>query len=76
MWAAGIRPEPLLITPDGQVRRGLFLTQLATASVRSRPAVTSVIIGPRTAEQIGDLLTGPLTRRISPEAVPLPALGS
>jgi len=37
---------------------GLSLTQLATAFVRSHPAVTSVIIGPRTAEQLGDLLTG------------------
>jgi aryl-alcohol dehydrogenase-like predicted oxidoreductase len=35
---------------------GLPLTHLATAFVRSHPAVTSVIIGPRTPEQLGDLL--------------------
>jgi aryl-alcohol dehydrogenase-like predicted oxidoreductase len=37
---------------------GLSLTQLATAFVRSHPAVTAVIIGPRTPEQLSDLLTG------------------
>jgi aryl-alcohol dehydrogenase-like predicted oxidoreductase len=37
---------------------GLSLTQLATAFVRSHPAVTSVLIGPRTPEQLADLLTG------------------
>jgi aryl-alcohol dehydrogenase-like predicted oxidoreductase len=37
---------------------GLPLTHLATAFVRSHPAVTSVIIGPRTPEQLDDLLTG------------------
>jgi aryl-alcohol dehydrogenase-like predicted oxidoreductase len=37
---------------------GLPLTQLATAFVRSHPAVTSVLIGPRTPEQLDDLLAG------------------
>jgi aryl-alcohol dehydrogenase-like predicted oxidoreductase len=35
---------------------GLPLTHLATAFVRSHPAVTSVLIGPRTPEQLEDLL--------------------
>jgi aryl-alcohol dehydrogenase-like predicted oxidoreductase len=37
---------------------GLPLTHLATAFVRSHPAVTSVLIGPRTPEQLDDLLAG------------------
>jgi aryl-alcohol dehydrogenase-like predicted oxidoreductase len=37
---------------------GLPLTHLATAFVRAHPAVTSVIIGPRTPEQLQDLLAG------------------
>ncbi|WP_431043641.1 aldo/keto reductase [Streptomyces sp. P1-3] len=37
---------------------GLSLPHLATAFVRSHPAVTSVIIGPRTYEQLEDLLAG------------------
>jgi aryl-alcohol dehydrogenase-like predicted oxidoreductase len=37
---------------------GLPLTHLATAFVRSHPVVTSVIIGPRTPEQLDDLLAG------------------
>ncbi len=37
---------------------GLPLTHLATAFVRSHPAVTSVIIGPRTLGQLEDLLAG------------------
>jgi aryl-alcohol dehydrogenase-like predicted oxidoreductase len=37
---------------------GLPLTHLATAFVRAHPAVTSVIIGPRTPEQLKDLLAG------------------
>lgn len=37
---------------------GLPLTHLATAFVRAHPAVTSVIIGPRTPEQLEDLLAG------------------
>jgi len=37
---------------------GLPLTHLATAFVRSHPGVTSVIIGPRTSEQLEDLLAG------------------
>jgi aryl-alcohol dehydrogenase-like predicted oxidoreductase len=37
---------------------GLPPTHLATAFVRAHPAVTSVIIGPRTPEQLDDLLAG------------------
>lgn len=37
---------------------GMPLTHLATAFVRSHPAVTSVIIGPRTPEHLDDLLAG------------------
>jgi aryl-alcohol dehydrogenase-like predicted oxidoreductase len=37
---------------------GMPLTHLATAFVRSHPAVTSVIIGPRTPGQLEDLLAG------------------
>jgi aryl-alcohol dehydrogenase-like predicted oxidoreductase len=37
---------------------GMPLTHLATAFVRSHPAITSVIIGPRTPEQLDDLLAG------------------
>jgi aryl-alcohol dehydrogenase (NADP+) len=34
------------------------LTHLATAFVRSHPAVTSVLIGPRKPEHLDDLLAG------------------
>jgi aryl-alcohol dehydrogenase-like predicted oxidoreductase len=37
---------------------GLHLAHLATAFVRAHPAVTSVIIGPRTPEQLAQLLAG------------------
>jgi aryl-alcohol dehydrogenase-like predicted oxidoreductase len=37
---------------------GLPLSRLATAFVRSHPAVTSVLLGPRTPEQLTDLLAG------------------
>ncbi|MFI9260653.1 aldo/keto reductase [Streptomyces sioyaensis] len=37
---------------------GLSLPHLATAFVRSHPAVTSVIIGPRTVDQLDSMLTG------------------
>ena len=37
---------------------GMPLTHLATAFVLSHPAVTSVIIGPRTPEQLEDLIAG------------------
>ena len=37
---------------------GIALTQLATGFVRAHPAVTSVIIGPRSPEQLADLLAG------------------
>jgi len=37
---------------------GVPLTHLATAFVRAHPGITSVIIGPRTPEQLDDLLAG------------------
>jgi aryl-alcohol dehydrogenase-like predicted oxidoreductase len=37
---------------------GMPLAHLAVAFVRSHPAVTSVLIGPRTPEQLEDLLAG------------------
>jgi aryl-alcohol dehydrogenase-like predicted oxidoreductase len=37
---------------------GMPLTHLATAFVRAHPAVTSVLIGPRTPGQLDDLLAG------------------
>jgi aryl-alcohol dehydrogenase-like predicted oxidoreductase len=37
---------------------GMTLPQLATAFVRAHPAVTSVLIGSRTQEQLDGLLTG------------------
>ena len=37
---------------------GLSMTQLATAFIRSHPAVSSVLLGPRTPRQLDDLLTG------------------
>jgi aryl-alcohol dehydrogenase-like predicted oxidoreductase len=37
---------------------GIPLSHLATAFVRSHPAVTAVLIGPRTPEQLEDLLAG------------------
>jgi len=37
---------------------GMTLPQLATAFVRAHPAVTSVLIGPRTHEQLDGLLSG------------------
>ncbi len=40
------------------VEAGIPLTHLATAFARSHPAVTAVLIGPRTPEQLEDLLAG------------------
>jgi aryl-alcohol dehydrogenase-like predicted oxidoreductase len=37
---------------------GISMSGLATAFVRTHPAVTSVILGPRTRAQLDDLLTG------------------
>ncbi|HTC70680.1 MAG TPA: aldo/keto reductase, partial [Acidothermaceae bacterium] len=37
---------------------GLPMTHLATAFVRAHPAVTAVLIGPRTPSQLDDLLAG------------------
>lgn len=37
---------------------GLPLTHLATAFARSHPVVTSILIGPRTPDQLYDLLAG------------------
>ncbi len=37
---------------------GVPMTHLALAFVRSHPAVSTVLIGPRTSEQLDDLLAG------------------
>lgn len=37
---------------------GVSMPNLATAFVRAHPAVTAVILGPRTRAQLDDLLTG------------------
>jgi aryl-alcohol dehydrogenase (NADP+) len=37
---------------------GIPMTHLALAFVRSHPAVSAVLIGPRTPEQLNDLLAG------------------
>lgn len=46
---------------------GLTLLHLATAFVRAHPAVTSVLIGPRTMTHLEDLLAG--TDVVLPEDV-------
>jgi aryl-alcohol dehydrogenase-like predicted oxidoreductase len=46
--------ELLKVTADA----GITITHLAMAFVLEHPAVTSAIIGPRTMEQLDDLLTG------------------
>jgi aryl-alcohol dehydrogenase-like predicted oxidoreductase len=46
--------ELLKVTADA----GITITQLALAFVLEHPAVTSAIIGPRTMEQLDDLLAG------------------
>jgi aryl-alcohol dehydrogenase-like predicted oxidoreductase len=43
---------------DLAAEAGMPLTHLALAFVRSHPAVTSVLIGPRTPDQLTDLLAG------------------
>ncbi|MFE4369732.1 aldo/keto reductase [Streptomyces sp. NPDC056835] len=43
---------------DLAAEAGMPLTRLALAFVRSHPAVTSVLIGPRTPGQLADLLAG------------------
>jgi aryl-alcohol dehydrogenase-like predicted oxidoreductase len=69
---AALAPQAFdLAVPANQIRQeavreltklaadaGLPLTHLATAFVRSHPAVTSVLIGPRKPEQLDDLLAG------------------
>jgi aryl-alcohol dehydrogenase-like predicted oxidoreductase len=50
--------EPVGRLQDLAAEAGIPLTHLATAFVRSHPAVTSVIIGPRTPDQLQDLLAG------------------
>src|SRR5205823_5901108 len=47
--------EELVDVADGA---GLSLTQMALAFTLAHPAVTSAIIGPRTGEQLRDLLAG------------------
>jgi aryl-alcohol dehydrogenase-like predicted oxidoreductase len=53
---AKLRAVEQLTELAGQL--GVPLTHLATAFVRSHPAVTSVLIGPRRPEQLDDLLGG------------------
>jgi aryl-alcohol dehydrogenase-like predicted oxidoreductase len=53
---AKLEPVGRLTTLAAEV--GVPLTHLATSFVRSHPAVTSVIIGPRTPGQLEDLLAG------------------
>ena len=50
--------RPSSSSPSWPPRPGCPLTHLATAFVRAHPAVTSVIIGPRTPDQLDDLLAG------------------
>jgi aryl-alcohol dehydrogenase-like predicted oxidoreductase len=45
----------LLVVAD---EAGMTLPQLATAFVRAHPAITSVLIGPRTQDQLDGLLAG------------------
>jgi aryl-alcohol dehydrogenase-like predicted oxidoreductase len=69
---ASLRPSSYdLSTPTGRLKAdaltklvaladeaGMTLPQLATAFVRGHPAVTSVLIGPRTHEQLDGLVSG------------------
>jgi aryl-alcohol dehydrogenase-like predicted oxidoreductase len=50
--------EPVGLLGELAAEIGVPMTHLATAFVRSHPAVTSVIIGPRTLDQLEDLLAG------------------
>src|SRR4029450_10625057 len=50
--------ELLKVTADA----GITITHLAIAFVLEHPAVTSAIIGPRTMEQLDDLLAGAAVR--------------
>ncbi|MFJ2649602.1 aldo/keto reductase [Streptomyces sp. NPDC087420] len=50
------------------VEAGMPLSHLATAFVRSHPAITSVLIGPRRPEHLDDLLAGAETE-LSPDVL-------
>jgi aryl-alcohol dehydrogenase-like predicted oxidoreductase len=53
-----VRLEAVRRLTELAAEAGMPLSHLATAFVRSHPAVTSVLIGPRTPEQLDDLLAG------------------
>ena len=53
---AFLRALALWSKPEVAERAGLSLTHLAIAFAKEHPAVSSVIIGPRTPEQLEDLL--------------------
>lgn len=52
------KAEAVAALAEVAAEAGVTLPHLATAFVRSHPAVTSVIIGPRTLDQLDSLLTG------------------
>jgi aryl-alcohol dehydrogenase-like predicted oxidoreductase len=52
------KPEVARQVGELAAQAGLSMTHLAVAFARAHPAVTSVIIGPRTPEQLDDLLAG------------------
>jgi aryl-alcohol dehydrogenase-like predicted oxidoreductase len=58
-WLSG-RAEPTADSRRAALGSRMFdpLTHLATAFVRAHPAVTSVIVGPRTPDHLTDLLAG------------------
>ncbi|WP_371783585.1 aldo/keto reductase [Streptosporangium subroseum] len=53
-----VRLEAVRRLTELAAEAGMPLSHLATAFVRSHPAVTSVLIGPRTPGQLDDLLAG------------------
>jgi aryl-alcohol dehydrogenase (NADP+) len=58
--SAGNKAKPAAVTrlQELAASSGMPLAHLALAFVRSHPAVTSVLIGPRTPDQLDDLLRG------------------
>jgi aryl-alcohol dehydrogenase-like predicted oxidoreductase len=70
-WAAGLLNEPNLAIADEVARTATDLgttpTAVALAWVRQHPDVTSVIVGPRTVEQLEGNLHG-LDFELPPEA--------
>ena len=60
LTVAGNRAKSVALEPLTELaaEAGMPITQLACAFVRAHPAVTSVIIGPRTPAQLDDLIAG------------------